>query len=109
MTSQTQKIRKVLRILAKAYLELYMDLLGGAGGGGLKKERGRKTGKLDKTLSAFTKLMSPCVTDLEYLMLKLLAKSLILCLAEGPEDTGVGICSFAMDELAVIMDAFNKF
>lgn len=74
----------------------------------MKKERGRENGKLDKTLSAFIKLMSACMSDLEYRMPKFLAKTLILGLAQGPEDTGVGICSFATSELAVIMDAFNK-
>lgn len=52
--------------------------------------------------------MSPGMTDLEYLMLKLLAKSLILGLAQGPAHTGLGICSFAAGELPIIMDAFNK-
>ena len=45
---------------------------------------------------------------LEYLMLKLLVKSLILGLAQGPAHTGVGICSFAAGEVPVIMDVFNK-
>lgn len=69
-------------------------------------ERGEEI--LDKTLSAFTELTSPGMTDLEFLMLKLLARSVIVGLAQGPAHTGVGICSFTTGELPVIMDVFNK-
>ena len=80
---------------------------------GIKKKKKKKEGKreeekLNKTLSACTELMSPGVTDLEYLMLKLLGKSLILGLAQGPAHTVIQICSFATGEIPIIMDGFNK-
>lgn len=40
-------------------------------------------------LISFTELMSPGLTDLEYLMLKVVAESLILHLAQGPAHTVV--------------------
>lgn len=52
--------------------------------------------------------MSPGLTDLEYLMLKLVAESLILHLAQVPAHAVVEICSFAAGEHPVIMDVFNK-
>lgn len=75
---------------------LYMDVL--------KRERSW----VKVHLIAFTELMSPGLTDLEYLMLKFVAESLILGLAQGSAHTGVEICSFAAGELPVIMDVFNK-
>lgn len=98
--------------MAKAYLEYLEE--GGRKKKGKKKNEKNKTQKtegekekLDQTLSAFTEFMSPGMTDLEYLMLKLLTKSLIPGLAQDPAHTGVGICSSAAGEL-ILMDAFNK-
>lgn len=72
-----------------------------------KTKHKREREKLDKTLSALYEFRSPGMTDLEYLMLKLLTKSLILGLAQDPAHSGVEMCSFAAGEL-LLMDAFNR-